>query len=138
MTPTQIAEMIVTALDGKKAKNIKLLKTAKVTTLADYFVICSASSTTQIKTLADEVEKQLRDAGEPPLRREGYRSGGWVLIDFGCVVVHLFMEETREFYNLEHLWSDAEEVDLSSLLGPQWGAVRNKSELLNLGESQYR
>lgn len=119
MTPTQIAEMIVTALDGKKAKNIKLLKTAKVTTLADYFVICSASSTTQIKTLADEVEKQLRDAGEPPLRREGYHSGGWVLIDFGCVVVHLFMEETREFYNLEHLWSDAEEVELSSLLGPQ-------------------
>jgi ribosome-associated protein len=119
MTPQQIAEMIVTALDDKKAKNIKLLKTDKVTTLADYFVICTASSTTQIKTLADEVEKKLRDAGEPPLRREGYRSGGWVLIDFGCVVVHLFMEETRQFYNLEHLWSDAEEVELSSLIGPQ-------------------
>ncbi len=119
MTPQQIAEMIVTALDDKKAKNIKLLKTAKVTTLADYCVICSASATTQIKTLADEVEKKLRDGGEPPLRREGDRSGGWVLIDFGCVVVHLFMEETRQFYNLEHLWSDAEEVELSSLIGPQ-------------------
>lgn len=122
MTPAQIAEKIVLTLDGKKAKEIKTLKTGKLTTLADYFVICTATSTTQIKTLADEVEKVLSESGEPPLRREGYRSGGWVLIDFGCVVAHLFMDETRKFYNLEHLWSDAEEVDLSSLLGPQEGA----------------
>ena len=122
MTPTQVAEKVVQALDGKKARDIKTLKTGKLTTLADYFVICTATSTTQIKTLADEVEKNLTEAGEPPLRREGYRSGGWVLIDFGCVIVHLFMDETRKFYNLEHLWSDAEEVDLSSLPGPQEGA----------------
>ena len=119
MTPAQVAEKAVLALDGKKAIDIKVLKTGKLTSLADYFVICTASSTTQIKTLSDEVEKVLTEAGEPPLRREGYRAGGWVLIDFGCVIVHLFMDEVRKFYNLEHLWSDAEKVDLSSLLGPQ-------------------
>ena len=118
MTPTQIAELIVTALDDKKAKNIKLLKTAKVTSLADYFVICSASSTTQIKTLADATEAALEELGENKLHREGYRSGSWVLLDFGCVVIHLFMDEARQFYNLERLWADAEEIDVSALLGP--------------------
>ena len=119
MTPKEIAELIVKTLDGKMAHDLKLLRTTDVTVLADYFVICTATSTTQIKTLADEVEAVLEAHGENKLHREGYRSGGWVLIDFGCVVVHLFMEETRQFYNLEHLWSDAEEVELSSLIGPQ-------------------
>ena len=116
MTPKQVAEKIVKALDDKKARDIKLLKTDDLTVLADYFVICTAGSTTQIKTLADEVDKVMSEAGEPPLRREGYRSGGWVLLDFGCVVVHLFMEETREFYNLERLWGDAEEIDVGAIL----------------------
>jgi ribosome-associated protein len=116
MTPKQVAEKIVKALDSKKARDIKLLKTDMLTVLADYFVICTATSTTQIKTLADEVDKVMSEAGEPPLRREGYRSGGWVLLDFGCVIVHLFMEEAREFYNLERLWSDAEEIDVSAVL----------------------
>jgi ribosome-associated protein len=116
LTPKEIAKLIVTALDGKKAREIKLLKTADVTILADYFVICTAGSTTQLKTLSDEVEKVLKENGENPLRREGHRAGGWVLIDFGCVVVHLFMEDSREFYKLEHLWSDAEDVDISSMI----------------------
>ena len=116
MTPKQVAEKIVKALDAKKARDIKLLKTDDLTVLADYFVICTAGSTTQIKTLADEVDKVMSEAGEPPLRREGYRSGGWVLLDFGCVIVHLFMEETREFYNLERLWSDAQEIDIQEIL----------------------
>ena len=118
MTPKEMAEIIVKALDDKKARDIKLLRTTDVTVLADYFVICTATSTTQIKTLADEVEHAVEMAGENALHREGYRSGGWVLIDFGCVVVHLFMDETRKFYNLERLWADAEEVDVSSLLSP--------------------
>ncbi len=63
-----------------------------------------------------EVAKVLSDAGEAPLHREGYRSDSWVLLDFGCAVVHLFSEEAREFYNLEHLWSDAENVDISPLI----------------------
>jgi len=116
LTPNEIANTIVSALDSKKAREIKLLRTRDVTILADYFVICTAGSTTQIRTLSDEVEKALKDVGEIPLRREGHRSGGWVLIDFGCVIVHLFLQEAREFYTLERLWGDAEDVDITSLI----------------------
>ena len=80
MTSAEMAERIVVALDSKKGQDIKLLKTENVTVLADYFVICTATSTTQIKTLSDEVEKVLTELGEPPIRREGYRSGGWVIM----------------------------------------------------------
>ena len=118
MTPKEIAEIIVATLDSKKADDIKLLRTTDVTVLADYFVICTANSTTQIKTMADEVEAVLEARGENPLHREGYRSGGWVLIDFGCVVVHIFMDEARQFYNLERLWANAEQVDISSIVSP--------------------
>lgn len=117
-TPTQVAHEVVKALDSKMARDIKLLKTENITVIANYFVICTATSTTQIKTLSDEVEKKLTEQGEPPIRREGFRSGGWVIIDFGCVIVHIFLDETRKFYNLERLWADAEEMDISSLLGP--------------------
>lgn len=115
MTPAKIAENIVKVLDDKKALDIKLLKTDKLTVLADYFVICTASSTTHIKTLSDACDKALTEAGEPPLRREGYRSGGWVLLDFGCVIVHIFLDVMREFYSLERLWGDAEEIDIKDV-----------------------
>ena len=121
MTPREVAEKIVIALDSKMARDIKMLETGAITVLADYFVLCTATSTTQIKTLSDEVERALTEAGEPPLRREGYRSGGWVLVDFGCVVVHIFLEEARSFYALEHLWNDAAEIDIKGFL-PTTGA----------------
>ncbi|MGM9521629.1 MAG: ribosome silencing factor [Oscillospiraceae bacterium] len=116
LTPLEIAQEAVKVLDAKKAENVRMLETSSITVLADYFIICTASSTTHIKTLADEVDKALSEKGEPPIRTEGYRSGGWVLVDFGCVVVHIFTDETRKFYNLEHLWSDAPQVDVSALL----------------------
>lgn len=115
MNPTQAAELIVKTLADKKGKDIKLLKTDKLTILTDYFVICTATSAPHIKTLSEETDKIMSDAGEPPLRREGYRSGGWVLMDFGGVVLHLFTEELRAFYNLERLWADATEVDISAI-----------------------
>ena len=110
LTPDRIAKLAVDALDSKNAKDIQLLRTTEVTILADYFVICTANSVTHLKTLSDEVEKVLKENGEMPLRREGRRAGGWVLIDYACVIVHLFLKETREFYTLERLWSDAEIV----------------------------
>ncbi len=119
LSPKNIAELVVKTLDGKMAHDIKLLRTTDVTVLADYFVICTATSTTQIKTLADEVEAVLEANGEPKLHREGYRGGGWVLIDFGCVVVHLFMDEARQFYNLERLWANAEEIAIDSIIQPE-------------------
>lgn len=119
LSPKDIAELAVKTIDGKKAHDIKLLRTTDVTVLADYFVICTATSTTQIKTLADEVEAVLEAHGEAKLHREGHRGGDWVLIDFGCVVVHLFMEEARQFYNLERLWANAEEVAIDSIIQPE-------------------
>jgi ribosome-associated protein len=116
LTSLEIAELAVKALDSKKAKDIKVLETRDVTVLADYFILCTAGSTTQIKTLTDAVHKVLEENGEPPLRTEGYRRGGWVLIDFGCAVVHIFLKDIREFYALERLWRDAREVDIAAWL----------------------
>ena len=110
LSPEQIAAIAAKALEDKKAKDVKILKTTEQTVLADYFVICNGTSFTHIKALVDEVDKQLSEAGEPPVRREGLRSDIWVLMDFGSVIVHIFTEEARQFYNLERLWSDAREV----------------------------
>ena len=115
LSPAEIAAVAVRALDEKKAKDVKVLKTAEQTVLADYFVICNGTSSTHIKALVDEVDKELSQAGEPPIRREGLRSDIWVLMDFGCVIVHVFTDEARKFYNLERLWSDSEEVDPAAL-----------------------
>ena len=102
LTPREIAAAAAGALDSKQAKDIEVLRTTDVTVLADYFVICTATSSTHVKTLTDEVDRALSELGEPPLRREGYRGGGWILLDFGCVIVHIFQQDMREFYNLEH------------------------------------
>lgn len=115
MPANELAVVIVKALDAKKGENIQLLKTQELTTLADYFVICTASSSTHVKTLTDAVEAAADDVGEPVLRREGHRSGSWVLLDYGCVIVHVFQDEARKFYDLERLWSDAEVVDISDM-----------------------
>ena len=113
LSPLEIAKQAFEALDQKSGKDIKVLKIEALSILANYFVICTAGNTTHIKTLADELEKVLEQSGERPLRREGYRAGGWVLLDYGCVVIHLFLDEVRQFYNLERVWGDAEEVQLT-------------------------
>lgn len=112
----ELAEIAVKALDSKKGKEIRLIRIDKITTLAEYFVICTGTSNTQINALCDAVEKELTEKGEEPLHREGYRGGTWVLLDYGCVVLHVFNDEARKFYSLEHLWADGEEVDLSAIL----------------------
>lgn len=119
LTPAEIAGIAAKALDDKKARDVKVLRTAEQTVIADYFVICNGTSSTHIKALVDEVDKQLSEVGEPPIRREGLRSDIWVLMDFGSVIVHVFTDEARKFYNLERLWSDSEEVAVSSLPRPQ-------------------
>lgn len=116
LEPLEIAALTARALDNKGAKDIKVLRTEDIMIVSNYFVICTATSTTHIKTLSDEVERLLEENGEPALRKEGYRSGGWVVLDFGCVIVHIFLKETREFYSLERLWSDAEFIEADKLL----------------------
>ena len=112
----ELAEIAVKALDSKKGKEIRLIRIDKITTLAEYFVICTGTSNTQINALCDAVEKELTEKGEEPLHREGYRGGTWVLLDYGCIAVHVFNAEAREFYGLERLWRDGTPVDLTGVV----------------------
>ena len=111
-----IAKAAATVLDNKKGIDVKIIPVASKIDIVDYFVICSGGSNTQINALCDEVEKQLDLLGEKALHREGYRGGTWVLLDYGCITVHVFNEEAREFYSLERLWSDGVQLDLSEVL----------------------
>ena len=118
-TPKELALLAARALSDKKGKEIRVMEIAELTTLADYFVLATGASNTQINALVDNVEKVLaEEAGEQPLHREGYRGGTWVLLDYGCVVVHIFNDEARKFYSLEHLWADGEPIDISEYLTP--------------------
>ena len=112
MTSYESAMLLANTLDGKKGEEIKVLKTEGLTTLADYFVICTATSTTQIKAMSDACEEAMEKHGERVHHIEGHRGGTWLLMDFSAVVVHIFMDEARKFYDLERLWGDAEEVPL--------------------------
>ncbi len=113
MEPKELALIAAKALDDKQGKEIAAIKVTDLTTLADYFVIATGSSNTQINALCDAVEKALKEqADEMPLRREGHRDGTWVLLDYGSVVVHVFSAEAREFYSLERLWADGEKLPL--------------------------
>ena len=120
MTSYESAMLLANTLDGKKGEEIKVLKTEGLTTLADYFVICTGTSSTQINALCDAVEERLeKEAEEKPLHREGHRGGTWVLLDYGCVVVHVFDNEARAFYSLERLWADCATIDLpEDVTGP--------------------
>lgn len=113
----ELALLAARALSDKKARDIQVLEIADITTLADYFVIATGSSNTQINALVDNVEKVLHEeAEEAPLHREGYRGGTWVLLDYGCIAVHVFNAENRQFYGLEHLWHDGKVVDLTGII----------------------
>ena len=116
MTDREELEIAVKALDSRKAKNITALKVEDLTILANYFIIASATSTTQVKALADEVEYQLGEKGVKPKSIEGYQSQTWIVLDYYDIIVHVFLEETRDFYQLERLWADGTPVDISDLV----------------------
>ena len=109
----ELALLAARALSDKKGKEIQVLEIGELTTLADYFVIATGSSNTQINALVDNVEKGLLEEAE---HREGYRGGTWVLLDYGCIAVHVFNAEAREFYGLERLWRDGTPVDLTGVV----------------------
>ncbi len=111
-----IAQEIVRILDRKKAGDITLLHVEEETVLTEYFVICTGSSNTQIKSLADEVEYQMERRDFPAIGGEGFDNATWIVCDFGPVILHIFNRETRMFYNLEKLWAGSKPVDISSLL----------------------
>ena len=115
MTTKEIMQRAYSALDNKMGKDITVLKIADVSTLADYFLICTGTSSTQIRALCDAVEEAMDQEHEELISREGHRGGTWVLLDYGSIVVHIFTDEARKFYDLERLWSDAVPVDISEI-----------------------
>ena len=102
----EFAKKIEGILDEKKAKDISIISIKEISILADYFVICSGTSVPHIKSLADEVEERMEKENVKILHKEGYNSARWILLDYGSVVIHIFHEEDRDFYNLERLWAD--------------------------------
>ena len=116
LSAKEVAYEVTKALDAKKGLDIKLLRINDVSSLADYFLICTGTSSTHVKTLCDYAEYTLEQLGEPMLGREGHRGNSWELLDFGSIVVHVFTEEAREFYALERLWADAEQIDLADII----------------------
>ncbi len=115
MTPEEKTRKIAAILDEKKAENIKAIETAEHTIVSDYFVIANGTSNTHVKSLADDTEFEMEKLGITPLHIEG-RATGWILLDYGDVLVHIFTKESRDYYNLERLWTDSKELDLSGIL----------------------
>ena len=104
------------AISSKKGLNIKLIEIGDISSLADYMVIATGTSSTNVKAIADEFEYQLDEAGISVSHIEGYRSNSWILLDYVDVIVHIFSDEAREFYDLERLWQDGKEIDISDIV----------------------
>ena len=106
-TPEEMSRAIARAASDKKAEDIVIMRMAELTTAADYFIVCSANTATQVRAIADNIEEKMEEAGISFLHKEGYREGEWVLLDYGDTVAHVFQQEAREYYALERLWGDA-------------------------------
>jgi ribosome-associated protein len=119
MTVTSDAELdvFVRSALGKNARNLVLLDVGHLTSLADAFLICHGTSNRQVSAIAEHIQRDLRKNGIKALSVDGLREGHWVLMDYGHVVIHVFYESTRSFYNLEGLWSDARRIQTESLKG---------------------
>lgn len=116
VTSLSLAEDIVKILDVGKAGQIKMLRVNDKTVMTDYFVICSGTSNTHIKSLSGEIEFKLGEKGIKPLGVDGYETGMWIVMDYAYVMVHIFNREQRDFFKLEKLWADAEEVDIDGFI----------------------
>ena len=117
--PLEIARAAVSAVYGKQGRDILLYGVADTTVIADYYVICTGRSTTHIKALADEVAYVMGESFVPVLRTEGRDGGTWVLVDLGCVIVHIFSKSERDFYDLERLLDESALVDITDLTNEQ-------------------
>jgi ribosome-associated protein len=106
------AEKIADLIFNKKGYDVRIIDLRSLTTFSDFFVICSADSDTQVKAIADEIDKSLREEGIKCWHKEGYTALSWVLLDYVDVVVHVFKKEAREFYNIEKLWGDAPSIEI--------------------------
>ena len=112
----KMAGLAIEALEDKKAEDIRVIDISEVSVLADYFLIASGKNRNQLQALADEVEEKLGRAGYPMKQSEGYDSANWILLDFGDIIIHLFDQENRLFYDLARIWRDGKQIDPKSLL----------------------
>ena len=110
MSKYELARQTARLLDSKKAENISVIKIDAISSLADYFVIATGRGSTHVRSLSDELEEKLKEQGATPARIEGYRSDSWILLDYANVVVHIFTQEARDFYDLDRLWTDGTKV----------------------------
>lgn len=110
-----MAKLAIEALEDKKAEDIRIIDIAEVSVLADYFIIASGSNRSQIQALADNVQDALGRAGYEMKQVEGYNTANWILMDFGDVIIHIFDNENRLFYNLERIWRDGKAIEASEL-----------------------
>lgn len=108
-------KVIIDALQDKKAEDIRVIDISNVSVIADYFVIASGSNTNQIQAMVDNVEEEMFKAGYDDPKVEGYNTASWILLDYNDVIVHVFSEDNRAFYNIERIWRDGKEVDINSL-----------------------
>jgi ribosome-associated protein len=111
----EMARLAINAMEDKKAEDIRVIDISQVSVLADYFIIASGSNRSQIQTLSDAVEEKLGKAGYPVKQIEGYQNANWVLLDFGDIIVHIFDQENRLFYDLERIWRDGRSMDIDGL-----------------------
>lgn len=111
----EIVKIAYDALDDKKGIDIKIINIQDVSIVADYFIIASGDNINQVKALADNVEEQLGKAGYEPAQVEGYKSSNWILLDYHDVIIHIFNEEDRLFYDLERIWKDGKNISIENL-----------------------
>jgi len=121
-----LANNVAELIFNKKGYDVRILDLRDIVSFADYFIICSADSDTQVKAIADEIDKSLRDEGLKCWHKEGYRALSWVLLDYVDVVVHIFKKEIREFYNLERLWGDAPIIEVEDPLLVKMNKAKGK------------
>lgn len=113
MDSKKLANKITDLIFNKKGYDVKIMDLRKLTTMSDFFVICSADSDTQVKAIADEIDSSLRDEGIRHWHVEGYKALSWILMDYVDVIVHIFKKDSRDFYNLEKLWGDAGIIEVT-------------------------
>ena len=115
MTSKEMTKLAITALEDKKAEDIKVIDISHISTIADYFIIANGTNKSQIQTMTDNVAEVLGKAGHPEKHIEGYQNANWILMDFQDIIVHIFDKENRLFYDLERIWRDGVEIPVENL-----------------------
>lgn len=112
----QMATIAVKAMDDKLGKDIKVIDISNVSVLADYFIIASGANKNQVQAIVNSVEEEMQKNGHHPKQVEGYQTANWVLLDYGDVIIHIFDEENRLFYDIERIWRDGQDLDVKEFL----------------------